>query len=201
MKQRYKGAVRPQRKIIHVNTKLGNKNIANQQGTTIEIYDSEILTSGKLTYDIFRNAKTHDFPETNLQEGKLQPQETLTIERAYFSIVTRDEATNTWDSVEALNLAAFPGIAMGQFEFFIENQRVVKPIPLRSFFPEFNVASDSNVETVFEFDTSIVIPPLVNFRAVVEFPENFFANIIGKEIRLMLTLAGTGAIFNPRANY
>lgn len=201
MKIQAPATVTPQSKIIGVNDRFGNPGLKKQQGSTIEIYDFEKLDFSKTVYEFFINAKNKQFPFTNLTDGKLQPQESFAMERMYFAIVDIDDATGSVLVVSPLTIGGYPTYFLSEVEFQIENQRVLKPLPLRSFTPEFNPDTDNNLCTVFEFDTQIVIPPLLNFKATVKFQPGFYTPEAGTSRYLVCTIGGPGGIFAPKSNY
>jgi len=203
MKQVITSAVTPQKKIMGVNNRFGNPGLKKQQGSTVEIYDMIQVTGTETQFEFFINSKTRQFPFTNLVDGKLQPQESFALERAYFFLAQLDD-TGAWVEITPLNLISTAGISMGELEFQIENQRVLKPMPLRSFNPEFNTEADNVSCTVFEFDTQIVIPPLLSFKATLKVPPQAFAGLVPpapEELYIGLTFGGAGGIFAPKSNY
>lgn len=197
-----------QEKIIGVNSRFGNPGIAKQQGSTVEIYDTlELPTAGgtNVVFDFFIDAKTRSFPFTNLKDGKLPPQEAFVANRLYFYII--DE--NTLDNVRAirplfensgLSLVTNGGInGLGEVEFSISNNRVLKPIPLTSFAPNFN-GGDDEQNNVFQFDTQIVIPPQLEFKLSVKI-DTVKSIPDGRKIYLAAVMGGVGAIFSPKSNF
>lgn len=201
MKLRSLTRVTPQEKIMAVNKRFGNPGLKKQQGSTIEIYDSIQVDGTEILVEFFEGAQNRQFPFTNLTKGQLTPQESFAMERAYFAMVTVDDATGDWLFVDPLTLNNFPAFNMGQVEFQIENQRVLKPIPVRSFAAEFNPASDNDNCNVLEFDTQLIIPPLQSFKASLQLPPNWFTPTLGRTNYLVMTIGGAGGIFAPKSNY
>lgn len=201
MKQRARGAVRPQSKIASVNDRFGNPGMKKQQGSTIEIYDTLLAVETQGTYEFFIDAQNRSFPFTNLLKGQLTPQESFVMERMYFALAVQTDATGAWASMEALDLTNYPGFNLAEIEVQIENQRVVKPIPVKSFSPQFNPAADNDFCHVMEFDTQIVIPPLQSFKVVLKVPPGWFTAQAGTTPYLICTMGGPGGIFAPKANY
>jgi len=193
MREVIRGAVSPQRKAISINDRLGNRGIKKQQGTTRILFDS-LLIDGSLIFPFFEGANNRDFPDTNVgaRGNQLGVGETLVFERAYLAVV--ETLALGGFVVTPLTVAAFPGIAMGEINLEIANSQVLKPIPLMSFFPEFNKSSESTTNTNFEFDTQIILPPLLEFVSTVRIP---FLDPI-TDTRLRLTFEGVGAIISPR---
>jgi len=199
---RNNGGISFQGKLIAVNKEFGNINFQNQQGSTVEIWDSVKLSANQLSYDFFINSKTKIFPFTNLLDGKLTVEESFVLKRAYFSLVTIVDATGVVSSVRELDLTTDPGYAMGQLQFFIVNSRVIRPFPIRSFFPQFNENSDFAEQSVKNWDTKLVIPPLMEFKCQVDFVAGFFtAPAEGSSAYLFMTIGGPGGIFAPKQNF
>ena len=202
MKQLVTTAVSPQSKIAFTNDRFGNPGLKRQQGSTIEIYDIIQLDPTQTQYEFFINSKNKAFPFTNLVDSKLQPQESFALERSYFTFITQDTLTGAFTEVRPLDLSTDAGLFMGEVEIQIENQRVIKPIPLRSYQPEFNPDADNALVTVLEYDTQIVIPPLLTFKATVKFPAGSIPTPAENTVDyLAFTMGGPGGIFAPKSNY
>jgi hypothetical protein len=115
--------------------------------------------------------------------------------------VTIDDATGDVLTVERLDLTTHPGLALGEMDFYIENERILKQVPIKSFFPEFNLNSDNVNESVYVFKTMQTLPPLLQFRMVIKFPAAFFTDTLGQTTHLFCQLAGPGGLFAPKQNY
>lgn len=197
MKRFVLNRITPQQKIVGVNNRLGNTNIKKQQGSTVSLYDTLPL-DGQTYFEFFKSAKNRDFPFTNFTDGKLQPGESFVMERSYLSVITTT-AEGIPTSVRELSLTTDGPIAAGEFHFRIDNDRVIKPLPVLSWFDNFNKSSEFTGDQVYEFDTQIVIPPLiqiagnlqVNDYDPLDYPNGF----------LRLTIEGPGGIFAPKANF
>lgn len=204
MKELQIAGITPQQKIAGVNSKLGNPGIKKQQGSTVEVYDLEQITLGKSEYEFFINTRNKRFPFTNLSRGVLQPQESFAMQRMYFTLITTD-AAGVVVSQRAFTVAIAPAMMMGDVQFQIENSRVLKPIPLRSFDPTFNADSDSEAQNVYEFDTNLVIPPLLEFTATLRIPDGALDGFIPEpgtgDAYIACTIGGPGGIFAPKSNY
>lgn len=197
MQQFSRGGVSPQAKNINVNDKFGNKGIKNQQGSTIVLYDT-LEIDGRNEYRFFEGSSARTFPFTNCSsEGnKLGVGNSMVVERAYFSIVSYVEGALA--NVEQLSLAGtLPGILLSEFGFAIANSDVIKKLPILSWLPEFNKNAENELSTSFDFDTQIVIPPLLEFVATLRLPRG--VNIDGSFLRL--TIEGSGAIIAPRTTF
>lgn len=201
MRERISTRITPQDKIIRTNNRFGNPGIKKQQGSTVEVYDSVLLQNDELSYDFFINAQDHQFPFTNLKKGQLQPQESFAMEHLYFALVEQSTINGDFLNITRLDGSFEAGISMGEFDFQIENQRVLKPIPMRSVLPQFNKSAIGFEQTNFEFETQIVIPPLLEFKMTCKFPKLFFAELDGIDTYLVATIGGAGGIFAPKSNY
>lgn len=189
--------ITPNQKIAGVNTKFGNRGIKKQQGTTRVIYDTLTLTTGVPNYRFFEGVNTRTFPATNVgQSGNgLQVGESLSIDRMYLSIVLVDVISG--DVVSVSNLTARPDIGIGEVSIKIANTIVLKPIPLSSFDSIYNKSSNFGGHANFEFDTNLILPPLLEF--VVEVRTLVSVGTVLSSLRL--TIEGVGAILAPRATF
>lgn len=188
----------PQRKAIGVNDKFGNRGIKNQQGTTRIIYDT-LPFDGRTEFRFFEGSAQRNFPFSNTGSdgNKLGVGNTLVVERAYLSLITVDPETKLIETVEALALTLDPAITLSEFGFMVANSEVIKTVPVLSWFPQFNKVAENQLNNNFEFDTQIVIPPLLEFVATLRLAQPFTkANTL-----LRLTIEGTGAIIAPRTTF
>lgn len=188
----------PQRKAIGVNDKFGNRGIKNQQGTTRIIYDT-LPCDGRTEFRFFEGSSQRNFPLSNTGSdgNKLGVGNTLVVERAYLSLITVDPDTKLIETVEALALTSDPAITLSEFGFMVANSEVIKTVPVLSWFPQFNKVAENQLNNNFEFDTQIVIPPLLEFVATLRLAQTFTkANTF-----LRLTIEGTGAIIAPRTTF
>jgi len=189
-------SVTPQQKIIHTNRKLGNKGIKRQQGTTRILYDS-LEIDGRQDFRFFEGSNNRDFPLTNSGSNgnQLGVGETLAVERAYFNAFSVNPITSLIIMFFIpLNGGAFDQIATGELTFEVANSKVIKPIPLLSFYPEFNKNAYHVEYNNFEFDTQIVIPPLLEF--VFPIRTSFQPAVADNFLRF--TVEGVGSIIAPR---
>jgi len=186
-------AVSPQKKIINTANKFGNRGIKRQQGTTRLIYDS-IPIDGRVEFRFFEEVNSRTFPKTNLSVNQLNVGEVLVIERGYFAAFETDAVTNL-HTVTPLTVGGFPNLAMGELVIDITTQKVMKPIPIMSFFPEFNKSAYHQNYTSFEFNTQIVINPLLEFNVNLRVPIQ--PAIADTDLRF--TMGGIGSILAPKA--
>ena len=189
----------PQRKAIGVNDKFGNRGIKNQQGTTRIIYDT-LPCDGRTEFRFFEGSAQRNFPLSNTGSdgNKLGVGNTLVVERAYLSIITTDAETKEVTTVASLSLTTTdPAITLSEFGFMVANSEVIKTVPILSWFPEFNKVAENELNNNFEFDTQIVIPPLLEFVATLRLAQAFSKS----NTLLRLTIEGTGAIIAPRTTF
>jgi len=195
MRESIQSRFTPQQKTIGVNDKFGNTGIRKQQGTTRIIYDTLPL-NGNLVFEFFKNSQNRQFPFSNTGSdgNKLGVGNTLVIERSYLSIVEIDLVT---DSVKSITPVTDANINAAELDVQIANSTVIKQIPLISFLPEFNKSALHTDYNNFEYDTQLVIPPLLEFV----FRLRTGPYVIGEGKFLRLTVEGTGAIIAPRTTF
>lgn len=193
------GNFTPQRKAIGINDKFGNSGIKKQQGSTIIKYDTLPL-DGSTELRFFQGSANRLFPlaNTGSDGNKLGVGNSMVVERAYLSVVTYDEITGDFESIAAVTLlASIPQVLLAEFGFSIANTEVIKNVPILSWLPQFNKIAENQVNTNFEFDTQVVVPPLLEYIATLRLPK-YTAD---KNLALRLTIEGTGAIISPRATF
>ena len=199
MKQFASAGITPQRKIIGTNDKFGNKGIKNQQGSTVIKYDT-LPVDGRTEFRFFEGSAQRNFPLSNsgAQGNQLGVGNSLTVERAYLTIITKDTETGVYNSVDRLQLNDIPGVTLAEFGFSIANSEVIKNVPVLSWFPEFNKYAENAINNNFDFDTQVVIPPLLEFVATLRTSTYTVPTV---ETYLRLTIEGTGAIIAPRTTF
>jgi hypothetical protein len=206
MKTRETGMFTPQRKLIGINDKFGNKGIKQQQGSTIIKYDT-LPCDGRNEFRFFEGSAQRNFPLSNTQSdgNKLGVGSTMVVERAYISLVLFNPLSRNleFSDVAPISIGAFPQICDAEFSFEIANSQVIKSVPIMSWLPEFNKDAENQLNTSFEFDTQVVIMPLLEFVATLR--TNSPA-ILGpgpgeEQYFLRLTIEGTGSIIAPRATF
>lgn len=188
----------PQRKIVATADKFGNTGIKNQQGTTRVIYDT-LPFDGRTEYRFFEGSAQRNFPFSNTGSdgNRLGVGSALVVERAYLSIVTTGEGGTPFETVAPIALGINANILLSEFSFSIANTEVIKNVPVMSWLPQFNKVAENQLNTNFEFDTQVVIQPLLEFVAGLRLP----AGVITPNAFLRLTIEGTGAIISPRATF
>ncbi len=194
------GNFSPQRKTVSVNDKFGNTGIKNQQGSTVIKYDTLPL-DGRTEYRFFEGAAQRNFPLSNTGSdgNKLGVGNSMVVERVYLSLVTFDIANReSITGIQPLLIGTTNGnILAAQFTFAIANTAVIKDIPVLSWVPQFNKMAENAVNTNFEFDTQVVIPPLLDYIASLRLP----VGVTTANTSLRLTIEGAGAIISPRATF
>jgi hypothetical protein len=199
MKEIVSSRFTPQRKAIGVNDKFGNVGIKNQQGSTVIKYDT-LPFDGRTEFRFFEGSSQRNFPFSNTGSdgNKLGVGNTLVVERAYLSVIILDPDTGAIDSVEALTLTSpDAAVTLAEFGFMVANSEVIKTVPILSWFPEFNKVAENQLNNNFEFDTQVVIPPLLEYVATVRLAQAFSK----ANVSLRLTIEGTGAIIAPRTTF
>lgn len=187
----------PGQKIAHVNNKLGNRGVQNQQGTTRVIYDS-LPIDGRTEFRFFEGCGSRNYPFTNLTQNKLEVAEAMVIQRASLSVLTivsgAVTVVETVTTAGALTRAAVYG--SGEFQFLIANNRTVKPMALIHWDPSFNKSAAYADYNNYKFMTEISVPPLLEFVAAIR--TTTLAAATNKYLRL--TIEGVGAITNVKQN-
>jgi len=197
MKQWASRAISPQAKTIGVNDKFGNTGIKNQQGSTVVKYDT-LPIDGRSEFRFFEGASARTFPETNCttEGNKLGVGNSMVVERVYLSIL--EKTAGAYSSVAELSLTTtLPAILLSEFGFSIANSDVIKQLPILSFLPQFNKNAENELSTSFDFDTQIVIPPLLEFVATLRLTRGTTL----EDTFLRLTIEGSGAIIAPRTTF
>ena len=160
------GQVTPQMKNISVNDRFGNSGIKKQQGSTVIKYDTLPL-DGRTEFRFFEESNQRNFhlSNTGADGNKLGVGNSMVVERAYITVGTYDATTNRWTAVSQTGLTTNIAVLTAEFGFTIANSQVIKNIPILSWLPQFNKVAENEVNSNFEFDTQIIIPPLLEFVA------------------------------------
>jgi hypothetical protein len=120
----------------------------------------------------------------------------MVVERVYLSIL--EKTAGVYTSVAELSLTTtLPSILLSEFGFSIANSDVIKQLPILSFLPQFNKNAENELSTSFDFDTQIVIPPLLEFVATLRLTRGTTI----EDTFLRLTIEGSGAIIAPRTTF
>lgn len=143
-------------KLIYITQKLGLSGIAGMQGSTVNLFDTIVLTASTQPQilEFFSNTAKKSLNFTNFQNGTLGAGETLTLERLNFFAVILDSTdltsdANSIDEViplselnSALGGVVKPGsLTLSQCAISIANQTVVKSFNIFECIPAFNPAT------------------------------------------------------------
>jgi hypothetical protein len=200
MREVIRGMVTPQMKNIAVNDRFGNSGIKKQQGSTIIKFDTLPL-DGSTQLRFFEQSSQRNFPlsNTGTDGNKLGVGSSMVVERIYLTLVQYDPAANILTSIAACDLTSTRGITVnnGEFGFEIANSLVIKNVPVLSFTPQFNKNAENQFNNSFDFDTQIIIPPLLEYVATLRLPN--YTAFEGYYLRL--TIEGSGAIIAPKTTF
>lgn len=192
------GNFTPQRKAIGINDKFGNTGIKKQQGSTVIKYDTLPL-DGSTELRFFQGSANRNFPFSNTGSdgNKLGVGSSMVVERAYLSVVNvSDNDPTIIDTIAVIDINSSGFLLTSEFSFAIANTEVIKNVPVLSWLPEFNKIAENALNTNFEFDTQVVIPPLLEYIATIRLQK-----YVASKSFLRLTIEGTGAIISPRATF
>ena len=198
MKSRIMGTITPQMKNIAVNSKFGNNSISRQQGSTVIKYDTLLLQGTELRF--FEESNQRNFPlsNTGADGNKLGVGNSMVIERVYITVGSYNPTTNAWTDFQSTDLNSPIQILAAEFGFTLANSQVLKNIPLLSWTPNFNKNAENQLNSNYEFDTQIVIPPLLEFVATLRL-QNYTAPT--EPLYVRLTIEGSGAIIAPKTTF
>lgn len=193
--------ITPQRKAIGVNDKFGNSGIKRQQGSTIIKYDT-LKLDGNSNLRFFDQSSQRNFPfsNTGTDGNKLGVGNSMVVERAYFTIMEYQPESGYFTKQEPIQIGGgsiHELILNGEFSLEIANALVIKQLPILSWMPEFNKVAENQINTNYEFDTQIVIPPLLEYVATLRLPT--YGATDNQYLRL--TIEGAGAIIAPKATF
>jgi hypothetical protein len=186
-----------QQKMIRTNKRFGNPGIEKQQGSTYAIYDALPL-DGRTSFRFFENVRTRAFPFTNIGENKLQVAESLAIEYMSLAIVVATAVSVVpIVSVNDIQTAALTSLYRSDLSIFLDNNRVLKPIPVGLMQSKFNPHATFLGNDILRFESDVIIPPLIQFVSQLD---TTFATVTANTF-LMMTLGGAAGIFAPREVY
>lgn len=198
MRERIMGNITPQMKNIAVNDKFGNSGIKKQQGSTVIKYDTLPL-DGRTEFRFFEESNQRNFPlsNTGADGNKLGVGNSMVVERAYLTVGTYSASTNRWLTLDQTDITTNVALLTSEFGFVIANSQVIKNIPVLSWIADFNKAAENNLNSNYEFDTQIIIPPLLEFVATLR-TQGYTAV---SETYVRLTIEGSGAIIAPKTTF
>jgi hypothetical protein len=190
--------VTPQMKTVAVNDKFGNSGIKKQQGSTVIKYDTLPL-DGRTEFRFFEESNQRNFPlsNTGADGNKLGVGNSMVVERVYLTVGTYNPTTNQWLTFDATDITSNVAILSAEFGFTLANSQVIKNIPILSWIANFNKAAENQLNSNYEFDTQIVIPPLLEFVATLR-TQKYTAVT---ETYVRLTIEGAGAIIAPKTTF
>jgi hypothetical protein len=199
----YSQGITPQQKMVAVNNKFGNTNIKSQQGTTRVLYDTVEIT-GQTEFRFFENASSKSFPLTNLTSdgNKLGVGETFTIERIYFDLVrfnANNEVIDFQNSFLSPGPPVFQCFEAGELDFYIANSQVIKGL-VGNVFTLANPTKQNERDTSFKTASDIVIPPLLEFLAVLK-STTYTLPFSPAYTHIRLNIQGTAGILAPRSTF
>ena len=200
MRERITNPFTPQDKNIAVNDRFGNSGIKKQQGSSVLKYDTLPL-DGRTTLNFFEGAAARNFPLSNCGSdgNKLGVGNTLVVERLYLTILKLDRETGLLGSPDIIENAPDGTIEMGELNLSIANSTVLKNFPVLSTVPYFNYSSGTIFESVYELDTNIVIPPLLEYIMQLRLPA--YDSTVYEDLYLRLTIEGSGSLIAPRTTF
>jgi len=199
MRERITGMITPQMKNIAVNNKFGNTGIQKQQGSTVIKYDTLLLQGTELRF--FEESNQRNFPlsNTGADGNKLGVGNSMVVERIYITVGEYNPTTNAWTEFQSTNLSTSPvQILAAEFGFSIANSQVIKNVPLLSWVADFNKSAENNLNSNYEFDTQIIIPPLLEYVATLRL-QNYTPPTTPLYVRM--TIEGSGAIIAPKTTF
>jgi hypothetical protein len=199
MRERIANPFTPQDKNIAVNDRFGNSGIKKQQGSSVLKYDTLPL-DGRTTLNFFEGAAARNFPLSNCGSdgNKLGVGNTLVVERIYLTILTKGE-DGLLIRPDTIETAPDGTIQMGELNLSIANSTVLKNFPVLSTVPYFNYSSGTIRESVYELDTNIVIPPLLEYIMQLRLPA--YSATAYDNLYLRLTIEGSGSLIAPRTTF
>lgn len=198
MREVIRGGVTPQMKAVAVNDKFGNSGIKKQQGSTVIKYDTLPL-DGRTEFRFFEESNQRNFPlsNTGADGNKLGVGNSMVVERVYLTVGTYAPTTNQWLTFDATDITSNVAILAAEFGFTLANSQVIKNIPILSWIANFNKNAENAINSNYEFDTQIVIPPLLEFVATLRTQKYTAVS----ETYVRLTIEGAGAIIAPKTTF
>lgn len=198
MREVVRGSVTPQMKAVAVNDKFGNSGIKKQQGSTVIKYDTLPL-DGRTEFRFFEESNQRNFPlsNTGADGNKLGVGNSMVVERVYLTVGTYAPTTNQWLTFDTTDITSNVAILAAEFGFTLANSQVIKNIPILSWIANFNKNAENAINSNYEFDTQIVIPPLLEFVATLRTQKYTAVS----ETYVRLTIEGAGAIIAPKTTF
>lgn len=201
MKGRIISGITPQQKMVAVNNKFGNVNIAGQQGTTRVLYDS-IKIQNQTEFRFFENSGSKVYPFTNIgSEGnRLNVGDTFVVQKIYFGILTTDADTGEVVNFDPGFGNAPIGFWKGELSMQIANSQVIKQLPIDMFsFPDSNPTSVNGKDIAFDTFTDIVIPPLLEYIVSLRLAQ--YKAVADENTYAVCFLEGSAGIIAPQTTF
>jgi hypothetical protein len=120
----------------------------------------------------------------------------MVVERAYLTLITEDEGDVTFSTIPLTG--TFSYLSLAEFGMSIANTDVIKNLPILSWVPEFNKNAENQLNNNYEFDTQVVIPPLLEYVCTLRLPA---VTTVPAGTKIRLTIEGAGAIIAPRTTF
>lgn len=138
-------------KLIYIANKLGLGALAQMQGTTMSLFDTQplVTNAGRQVLTFFDNTGNRSRNFSNFQNGSLQAGEAMVMEEVKFWLVVTsgtDLSQDTTSIVSMIEISAAPTTAYPNVESFqdgllsltIANSQVIKDYQLSDVNPSFN---------------------------------------------------------------
>ena len=156
---------------------------------------------GRGVFEFFKNSNTRQFPLTNMGGfgNKLEQGEALVCQYMSFLFYTVSAVNGTITVLSDMQSLGYYQFMNGEISLEVANSVVMKPIPVSAMVGQFNKDSGGadaagNFNSVFKFNTFLIIPPLMDFTFKVQVDLNSAtANTFVK-----LAVEGVGSILNTR---
>lgn len=192
-------ALTPQQKMVSVNNRFGNTNIAQQQGTTRVLFDSLEL-NGSTELRFFENVSSRNYPFTNIgSEGnRLTVGDTFVVQKIYFAVGTIDGDLGNITEVKTFNALGWDSFMKGEFSFQIANSQVIKQLPTEIFYTTLNPTNINQRDSAFATFTDIVIPPLLEYVLTYRVAP-YTAETV--PYRLFCFIEGSAGIISPQTTF
>jgi hypothetical protein len=218
-----------QQKLIYIADQLGLTGIKDQQGSSVNLFDTQILntSTGRQTLDFFNNTSNKSLNFSNFQTGVLKAGETLVIEEVAFLLLALSAAdltapTTAVTAIYPLAMAAAstlvqrPGVNLGMIDIDIANSTVVKDYLAYEQLPMFNPSvtgispSTIDVAGVATVVDSWIGPSRIKMEAPpVVPPNNGFTlsysippvGTVTANTAIMCVVGRFGSIFSGKTNY
>jgi hypothetical protein len=196
-------------KLLNAAKNFGNSNLKYQQGSTREIFDYIKITPPPIdvpkTLSFFTNAKNHVFPFTNITDNQLDVGETFIIKYIWFSVVLVSLGGGFAPIGSIIALVPLgtgnEGLALSQWSWYNDNNRVLKNKSLGSNFAEWNATSKNETMRTKTLETDITIQPLIPFRCELTIP--IIPTIVPRDTDIYVGchVKGSGSLFAPKQSY